>query len=105
MNSLFDMTDSELLEWGYVIIDNGSFQIKSGMAGDLLPRSISYNKVCRRFPKVISVERESDYDIGNYGHEFQERINRISCYPMDNGIIKDWGDMKKVWNDTFYSVF
>jgi actin-related protein len=88
--------DSQIL-----VIDNGSGVVKAGFSGEDAPRSIFPSIVGR--PKnlnvLIGVESKDEY----LGDEAQQKrgILKISN-PIEHGIIKDWDDMEKIWNHTFY---
>ena len=83
------------------IIDNGSSAVKAGFAGEDAPRAIFPSIIGR--PKnpgvIIGVEAKDEY----IGDEAQQKrgVLKIS-YPIAHGIIKDWDDMEKIWNHTFY---
>ena len=84
-----------------IVIDNGSGVVKAGFSGEDAPRAIFPSIVGR--PKMVSVligiESKDEY----LGDEAQQKrgVLRIS-YPIEHGIIKDWDDMEKIWNHTFY---
>lgn len=84
-----------------VVIDNGSGVVKAGFSGEDAPRAIFPSIVGR--PKNVSVlvgvECKDEY----LGDEAQQKrgILKIS-YPIEHGIVKDWDDMEKIWNHTFY---
>jgi actin len=83
------------------VIDNGSGVVKAGFSGEDAPRAIFPSIVGR--PKNISVlvglESKDEY----LGDEAQQKrgVLKIS-YPIKHGIVKDWDDMEKIWNHTFY---
>jgi actin len=83
------------------VIDNGSGVVKAGFSGEDAPRAIFPSIVGR--PKNISVlvglESKDEY----LGDEAQQKrgVLKIS-YPIEHGIVKDWDDMEKIWNHTFY---
>jgi len=84
-----------------VVVDNGSGVVKAGFSGEDAPRAIFPSIVGR--PKNISVlvgvESKDEY----LGDEAQQKrgVLKIS-YPIEHGIVKDWDDMEKIWNHTFY---
>jgi actin len=84
-----------------LVVDNGSGVVKAGFSGEDAPRSIFPSIVGR--PKnlnvLIGVECKDEY----LGDEAQQKrgILKIS-YPIEHGIVKDWDDMEKIWNHTFY---
>ena len=90
------MTDSPA-----VVIDNGSGMIKAGIAGEEAPRVY--------FPSVVGVPKydrihgadDKDFYIG------QDAINKKGVlsleYPLENGIVKNWDYMTKIWHYTYYN--
>jgi len=84
-----------------IVCDNGSGVVKAGFAGEDAPRAIFPSIVGR--PKnpgvIIGVEAKDEY----LGDEAQQKrgVLKIS-YPIEHGIVKDWDDMEKIWNHTFY---
>ena len=84
-----------------LVVDNGSGVVKAGFSGEDTPRAIFPSIVGR--PKnanvLIGVESKDEY----IGDEAQQKrgILKIS-YPIEHGIVKDWDDMEKIWNHTFY---
>jgi actin, other eukaryote len=83
------------------VIDNGSGVVKAGFSGEDAPRAIFPSIIGR--PKnpgvIIGVEAKDEY----IGDEAQQKrgVLKIS-YPIEHGIVKDWDDMEKIWNHTFY---
>ncbi len=83
------------------VIDNGSGVVKAGFSGEDAPRSIFPSIVGR--PKnpgvIIGVEAKDEY----IGDEAQQKRGVLKItYPIEHGIVKDWDDMEKIWNHTFY---
>jgi actin, other eukaryote len=85
-----------------LVVDNGSGVVKAGFSGKDNPESI--------FPSIIGRPRNLNVLIGieckdEYISE-EAQLNRgilkIS-YPIEHGIVKDWDDMYKIWNHTFYT--
>jgi actin-related protein len=84
-----------------IVCDNGSGVVKAGFAGEDAPRSIFPSIVGR--PKnpgvIIGVEAKDEY----LGDEAQQKRGVLKItYPIEHGIVKDWDDMEKIWNHTFY---
>nr|AAF00922.1 actin I [Urostyla grandis]AAM77604.1 macronuclear actin I [Urostyla grandis] len=83
------------------VIDNGSGMVKAGFSGEDAPRAIFPSIIGR--PKnpgvIIGVEAKDEY----LGDEAQQKrgVLRIT-YPIEHGIVKNWDDMEKIWNHTFY---
>jgi actin len=84
-----------------IVCDNGSGVVKAGMAGEDAPRAIFPSIVGR--PKspgvIIGVEAKDEY----LGDEAQQKRGVLKItYPIEHGVVKDWDDMEKIWNHTFY---
>lgn len=74
-----------------IVLDNGSYQIKIGFAGDELPKSI--------FPSVVGRPHHKSADLMDFyvGDEAQKRRDILSMnYPIDRGIVTNWDDMEQV---------
>jgi actin-related protein len=83
------------------VIDNGSGVVKAGFSGEDAPRAIFPSIVGR--PKnpgvIIGVEAKDEY----IGEEAQQKRGVLKIqYPIEHGMVKDWDDMEKIWNHTFY---
>nr|P12715.1 RecName: Full=Actin, cytoplasmic; AltName: Full=Actin, macronuclear [Sterkiella nova]AAA29393.1 actin [Sterkiella nova] len=84
-----------------VVVDNGSGVVKAGFSGEDAPRAVFPSIIGR--PKnvsaLIGVDSASEY----IGDEAQQKRGVLKIfYPIEHGIIKDWEDMEKIWNHTFY---
>jgi actin len=81
-----------------VIIDNGSGFIKAGFAGDDSPRVV--------FPSVVG-KRINPVSAGRntyVGDEAQSMSGTLTIsHPLENGIVTNWDDMKKIWSHTFHN--
>jgi len=85
-----------------VVIDNGSGNIKAGLAGDDAPRSV--------FPSVVAYPKYEEAMVGMghketlVGDEAQGMRGVMKLnYPIDHGIVNNWDDMEKIWQHTFTS--
>jgi actin-related protein len=85
-----------------VVIDNGSGNIKAGVAGDDAPRSV--------FPSVVAYPKYEETMVGMghkeslVGDEAQGMRGVMKLnYPIDHGIVNNWDDMEKIWQHTFTS--
>jgi len=83
-----------------VIIDNGSGLMKVGKAGEDVPRSIFPTLIGKpKTPGLMVGVDQKDVYIGN---EVREKKNILKVdVPIVKGIIKDWEDMRKIWQ---YSI-
>jgi actin-related protein len=85
-----------------IVIDNGSGICKAGFSGEDAPRAVFPSIVGR--PKfagaLVGVDQKEVY----VGDEAQKKrgVLKIS-YPIEHGVVKDWDDMEKIWNQTFYN--
>jgi actin, other eukaryote len=79
-----------------VVIDSGSGFIKAGFAGDDEPVV---------FPSIVGkpINSGSAGQKTYVGDEANSMRNRLTLSrPMENGIVKNWDDMEKVWSHTFH---
>ncbi|XP_022833914.1 actin-85C-like [Spodoptera litura] len=84
-----------------VVIDNGSFNIKSGFACDNHPVSIFRNTVGR--PKYLNGSYgKTPYEV-YIGDAAVERSDELDLnYPVCRGKIVHWDNMERVWHHVFY---
>ena len=80
----------------YIIIDNGSYMIKSGFSNYNSPRYCFRN--CLGYPKNKDFYYK-DYYIGNQmkGQMCALRLD----YPIKDGVIQNWDSMEKIWGYLF----
>jgi actin-related protein len=90
-----------LLEKPVCIIDNGSGHVKAGLSGGDAPTCV--------FPAVVGRPRHGSAMAGAEHKEeyigdaaISKRGVLTISYPVEHGIVKDWNEMEKVWNHTFY---
>ncbi|XP_071127437.1 uncharacterized protein [Mytilus edulis] len=84
-----------------VVIDNGSYKIKAGFAGDDCHRSVFSTVVGRpgRPAYQVSASDHKDFYVGD---EAQHRRSTLNLnYPIEHGIITNWDDMENVWQHCF----
>ena len=84
-----------------LVIDNGSGVVKAGYAGEDAPRAIFPSIVGRPKNRVTmhGIDGQDEY----IGDEAQKKRGVLKIeYPVEHGVIKDWDDMEKIWNHTFY---
>merc|ERR1719469_940555 len=85
-----------------VVIDNGSGNIKAGLAGEDKPKSV--------FPSVVAYPKYEEAMVGMghketlVGDEAQGMRGVMKLnYPISHGIVNNWNDMEKIWQHTFTS--
>ena len=82
-----------------IVIDNGTGMMKAGFAGDEAPKVY--------FPSLVGYQRyehlhgsdDKDCYIGEEAIAKKGVLNLR--YPLENGIVKSWEDMEKIWSYTF----
>ena len=83
-----------------IVIDNGSYTIKSGLSGEEGPRSV--------FPTILGennkykqmfVGDSKNFYIGKNAIDYCGLLNIKS--PMKRAVIKDWDVMEKIWAHIF----
>ncbi|KAG4102635.1 Actin/actin-like protein [Neocallimastix lanati (nom. inval.)] len=79
-----------------VVIDNGSGTIKAGFSGEDIPKCYFPSYV--GYPKherIMLGAAEGDCFIGKKAQEIRGLL-KIK-YPLEHGIVTDWGEMEKIW--------
>ncbi|XP_049848599.1 actin-related protein 2-like [Schistocerca gregaria] len=86
-----------------VVCDNGTGFVKCGFAGSNFPTSIFPSMVGRPIlrseEKVEGIEIK-DIIIGDEANKLRQMLQ--IRYPLEHGIVRDWEDMKYLWDYTFY---
>ena len=83
-----------------VVIDNGSGMIKAGIGGEDAPRTTFPSIVGRTKYEKVQPGNEKELFVGN--EAISKKALLTLNYPVENGIVKNWDDMEKVWHETFY---
>lgn len=87
---------TETLHNAPIVLDNGSGTIRAGFAGEDLPKSYFPSFVGRpKHLRVLAGGLEGDVFIGQRAQELRGLL-RIK-YPLEHGVVTDWGDMEKIW--------
>ncbi|KAH0764939.1 hypothetical protein KY285_000810 [Solanum tuberosum] len=85
-----------------LVIDNGTEMIKAGFAGEDSPRAVIKSIVVRPRHRGITLERgPRDAYVGD--EPLAERGSLVLKYPIEQGIVRNWDDMEKLWHHTFYN--
>ncbi|PFX16978.1 actin-related protein 2 [Stylophora pistillata] len=85
-----------------LVCDNGTGFVKCGYAGSNFPAHIFPSMVGR--PIIRSTAKVGDIEVKDLmiGDEASKLRHMLEVnYPMDNGIVRSWEDMKHVWDYTF----
>jgi centractin len=85
-----------------IVIDNGSGVIKAGFAGVDKPKVVFRSCVGRiKHERIMpgGALEGSDVFIGSKVDEHRG-VLKIG-YPMENGIVQNWGDMERLWTYTY----
>jgi len=83
-----------------VVIDNGSGFIKIGIAGATTPKAIFPSYVGRpKHKKVMASSVEAPQYTGSRARELRGLLK--IRYPVEHGIVTDWGDMEFIWQQAF----
>lgn len=87
-----------------VVCDNGTGFVKAGMAGNNFP-SVNFRSMVGR-PMMRADEKLNkrgivlrDIMVGDEAAAVREFLE--CTYPLENGIVRDWKDMKILWDYTF----
>jgi centractin len=97
------MNVEEVIENQPIVIDNGTGVLKAGFAGEDAPKCVFPSMVGRPKHLKIMVQTSSAMDgdsfVGNDAaqHRGVMRLN----YPMEHGVVEDWGDMEKIWSHVY----
>ena len=86
-----------------VVVDNGTGFVKTGYAGSNFPEfvfpSIVGRPILRVEEKDAAAGEIKDIMVGTEAAEFRNYLQVTQ--PMEHGIVKDFTDMRHVWNYTF----
>ncbi|KAJ5080504.1 actin [Anaeramoeba ignava] len=83
-----------------IVLDNGSFEIRTGFAGDDAPRTVTSSVIGEKLNQYdnYSTSSKTEY-IGNEAQKNREILNLN--YPIQRGIVEDWDNMEKMWDNIF----
>ncbi|KAL9644715.1 hypothetical protein ABK040_012369 [Willaertia magna] len=83
-----------------LVFDNGTGMSKAGFAGDDAPRAVFPTFVQKPKQNLISFGIKKDAYVGTEG---LGKKNLISSYPIQRGVVTNFGDMEKIWSYTFFN--
>ncbi|RKP35257.1 actin family [Dimargaris cristalligena] len=86
-----------------LVVDNGTGFAKVGYAGSNFPEHVFPSVVGRpmlRAEEMFSHEKVKDINVGDEAAALRAVLQM--SYPIENGVIRNWEDMRHVWNYTFY---
>lgn len=103
------MSDSEeeSEQSSVVVCDNGTGFVKCGYGGENFPRHVFQSMIGRPVLRAENAERKTKSKLKEImiGDEAAaERQFLEISYPVENGKIKNWGDMELLWKHTFHEV-
>jgi len=85
-----------------VVIDNGTGVLKAGFASAEKPRVVFRSYVGR--PKHLRMMPGGALEGSNtfIGAKADDHRGALTLsYPMDHGVVKDWGDMEQIWSNIY----
>jgi actin-related protein len=78
------------------VVDVGSSSVKAGFSGEDIPSCVFPSSIASaRYPKTI----ESLEPVNSDSHNSNGDSNK-STQPIDRGIVKDWDQLEKLWQNT-----
>ena len=92
-----------------VVCDNGTGYIKAGYAACDVPSVCLPSVVGRPRPirrgqmKRVQQTRSSPGDVLVGDAALAKRESHTLRYPIDHGIVTDWDDMERIWQELFYN--
>lgn len=86
----------------HIVIDNGSGYIKAGFSGEEAPKCV-FPSICGRIkqPGILVGNEKKEIFIGQEAFEKRGILNINN--PIEEGQIKNWDDIEKIWHHTFYT--
>ena len=85
-----------------IVIDNGSGSIKAGFDQDDAPRTVFQSIIGRpRYKQQLVGRNIKDYFVGDEALKKGDIL--VFNHPIEHGIVKNWDDMEKIFNHTFYN--
>ncbi|KAJ5067750.1 actin cytoskeletal 2a [Anaeramoeba ignava] len=81
------------------VIDNGSYSLKAGFAGETIPRFEMPNIIGKMNHKGLKSKKQKNI-IGNECYSLSSFIELTETF--ENGKIKNWENMEKIWNHILF---
>jgi len=85
-----------------LVVDNGTGFVKCGYAGTNFPEfvfpAVVGRPILRAEEKIGSLELK-DVMVGDEASDLRSFLQMT--YPLENGIVRNWEDMRHLWNYTF----
>ncbi|KAL9112274.1 MAG: hypothetical protein Q9227_003392 [Pyrenula ochraceoflavens] len=83
-----------------IVIDNGSGTIRAGFAGEDLPKCFFPSMVGRpKHQRAMAGAPDGETFIGSKVEEMRGLLKLR--WPLEHGIVTDWGDMEKIWQHVY----
>ncbi|KAJ5075948.1 actin-10-related [Anaeramoeba ignava] len=96
--NIFQNSMNQLKDNQKIVIDNGSGMIKAGIAGEDAPR-VAFPSIIGKPTGMVFGRNQKSFYIGD---EAQSKMESLKIeYPIQNGVMKNWDDMEKIWNHIF----
>ncbi|XP_070619011.1 actin, cytoplasmic type 5-like isoform X3 [Erythrolamprus reginae] len=87
-----------------LVVDNGTRNCRAGVAGEDLPRTVLPPVIGR--PKTQSPAEDTDRKAYYVGSDAQSRRDILTLKsPIENGFIRNWDDMEKIWHHIMFESF
>ena len=85
----------------HIIIDNGGGSIKAGFSFEEGPKAVFPTMIGYPKNQVDNTGDKKEYYIGKNDEEKKEELKLN--YPIEYGLVKNWDEMEKIWEHTFYN--
>ncbi|CAE8639603.1 unnamed protein product [Polarella glacialis] len=96
------LLEDEEDDWPAVVLEQGSYLIKVGFAGDDSPRAVFPALVgrCKHAGVMVGMSQKDAY----IGGDAQSKRGVLTLkYPVEHGIVTNRDDMQQIWHHSFYN--